>query len=188
MELFIDTCNNNLVFLLIQNNKIIDEIILKDNKRISDIFQSNLDDLLKRNSVKLKEIKSIYITKGPGSYTGVRIGLTMGKTLFCINPVVKIFTISSLLFQAGLKNVISILDARSQKSYFGVYENGVSIIEDQILPNETVEDISKSFEGFLIVQDQIDLDYASNFLELKTKFKLVTKAEELNPNYIKNFI
>ncbi|WP_338972615.1 tRNA (adenosine(37)-N6)-threonylcarbamoyltransferase complex dimerization subunit type 1 TsaB [Spiroplasma endosymbiont of Panorpa germanica] len=188
MELFVDTCNGNLVILLIEDNKVIDQILLKNQNRISDIYQDNLDDILKRNNTTLKEIKAIYLTKGPGSYTGVRIGLTMAKTLFCIDDSIKIWTISSLQFQAGLGKVVSKLDARSQKWYFGVYQDGKPIIEDQILPIDTANQIESGFEDFKIVVDQVGVDYQKNFLDLKIFFQLVKKSDKLNPNYIKNFI
>ncbi|AHI53544.1 glycoprotease [Spiroplasma sabaudiense Ar-1343] len=188
MKLFIDTCNNNLILILFSDKKIVDKVVILQQNRISDIFKNHLQELLDRNSLQLKEISELYVTKGPGSYTGVRIGLTIAKTLFTISKTIAIYTISSLKFQAGLENVVSIIDARSNKSYLGIYQAGLIEIEDQLLPNETVEEIIKNFTNYKIVKDQVAIDYCKNLLDLLNSFDRVQESSELNPNYIKNFI
>ena len=63
------------------------------------------------------------ITLGPGSYTGERVALTIAKTLSVISSV-HIKTVERLRLMQGYKNVLSVIDARSQKVFVCAYENG----------------------------------------------------------------
>jgi tRNA A37 threonylcarbamoyladenosine modification protein TsaB len=78
MNLFIDTtqkkCN-----LAIFNNKIIDYISILTNNNLTDLVIEEINKLLKKNKINIKNITSLYLTIGPGSFTGVRIGCIIAK-------------------------------------------------------------------------------------------------------------
>ncbi len=109
------------------------------------------------NNINLKELSAIYVTSGPGSYTGVRIGVLVAKTL-ASELGIKLYAINTLnLFYAGINNAV-LLDARGKK-YFkfdGVeytqigYDdvNGESIIENHIDVNWLLDaEVLKQFEA-----------------------------------------
>ncbi|QEH61496.1 tRNA threonylcarbamoyladenosine biosynthesis protein TsaB [Spiroplasma chinense] len=188
MNLFIDTTNNNLILILENKNQIIDSVYKTNQMRISDIVMDELKNMLDKNNLKIKEIDSVYCSNGPGSYTGVRVGITIAKTLKILNPSLKVFTLSSLAFQAGNDNVISLLDAKGKKFYIGIYESGVCKIADQLIPEDYLEEFKDQFGDFEIRSDYKDIDYINNYLSLKEKFELNDDVEKIEPIYIKNFI
>lgn len=188
MNLFIDTSNWRLIFILEQNNKIIDSLEIKNLTKISDIAINELTNFLAKNKLSINDIQNFYVTKGPGSYTGVRVGLTIVKTLQTLNHNYNIFVINSLLFQAGIDQTISLLDARGDKSYLGIYNQGSTLVEEQVVLNSELDLSIAKYPDFAIKKDYLELDCVKNFLELKKHFVKVEQTSDLDPLYIKSFI
>ncbi|ATG97590.1 tRNA (adenosine(37)-N6)-threonylcarbamoyltransferase complex dimerization subunit type 1 TsaB [Mesoplasma lactucae] len=191
MNLFIDTSNWNLILILEKDNKIIDQFVLKDTKKVSDVFIPNLQEMLKKNNLTIHDITNLYVTTGPGSYTGERVGLTMVKTLKTLNVKYNVYVINSLLYQAGMNKKISLLDARGKKYYLGIYDNAEPQVQEQLI---SIEDLDKEYlnneawSSYQVVKDYQDLDFSANYLALKPKFELIENPELLKPTYLKNFI
>ena len=80
----------------------------------------------------MSDFDEMVITIGPGSYTGVRVALTIAKTLNATMNI-KVKTVSSLKAMAGMKKAISILDARSHKLFLGIYNEGKVIVDDCLI-------------------------------------------------------
>ncbi|ARU92155.1 glycoprotease [Spiroplasma clarkii] len=188
MNLFIDTTNGCLVLVLENNNQVIDTKIIKDLIKISDVSVEEVKTLLTKNHLTIKDIHKLYVTLGPGSYTGVRVGVSIVKTLKAIDDCFEVYTISSLHYQAGLKNAISLLDAKGQKYYLGIYENGKNIICDQVILEEYIEDFTEQFSTFEILKDYQELDFVNNYLDLKSEFQLQTNINDIEPIYIKSYV
>ncbi|KNG79337.1 tRNA (adenosine(37)-N6)-threonylcarbamoyltransferase complex dimerization subunit type 1 TsaB [Mycoplasma sp. HU2014] len=187
MNLFIDTTNWKLVYILEKDNKIIDRLIIDNNKKISDVAIEKLKDFLTNNQLTIKDIDSFYLTKGPGSYTGVRVGLTIVKTIKVLNNNIKVYLIDSLMFQAGKNKAISILDARGNKYYFAVYDQ-FKILEDiQLIESDQLDFYIKKYSNFKLIKDY-EIDFANTYLETKEMFELVDDVNNINPLYVKGFI
>ncbi len=65
----------------IGDEKLIDAYIWDSKKNLSSTLLVEIDKLLKRNKVKLKDLSGIAAYLGPGSYTGLRIGITTANAL-----------------------------------------------------------------------------------------------------------
>lgn len=189
MKLFIDTTNWQLCLILIdEENKIVDEFIQKDTKKVSDITMTNIIKLLGKHHLKLNQILDFYVTKGPGSYTGVRVGLTIVKTLKTLNNNINVFLIDSLKIQAGNQKCISLLDARSNKWFCGVYDNKKVIKEFYLIDENTLNELQKKYSDYKLVKDYNDVDFKVNLLKTLSEFKKVDSVNEITPVYVKNFI
>ncbi|AVP49394.1 tRNA (adenosine(37)-N6)-threonylcarbamoyltransferase complex dimerization subunit type 1 TsaB [Williamsoniiplasma luminosum] len=192
MKLFIDTTNWKLIFILIKDEQIIDQFLLDNTKKISDIFFDSLNLFLKRNNLTLKMLNDFYLTIGPGSYTGVRIGLSMVKTLKVLNPQINVFVVDSLKFQAGNENKISLINARSNKFYASVLSDYKIKEAIQLINQDQVDTLFEQYvqKGYIQVIDYQNVDFGLNVLDLikHNQFVLIEKVEDLKPIYIKNFI
>lgn len=124
--LAIDTSNLTLGVALIKDGKVIAEHISHFKKNHSVRAMPAIDELLKECGLKPSDLTQIAVAKGPGSYTGVRIGVTIAKTLaWSLNIPVK--TVSSLevlaangRFFQGL--ICPLFDARRGQVYTGLYQ------------------------------------------------------------------
>lgn len=108
-----------------------------------------IDSVLKEAGVKMQQLDAIAISKGPGSFTGLRIGVSSAKGLcFALDiPLISIDTLQSLALQITTEDgyVIPMLDARRMEVYSNVYNKDnkqIREIEAQIL-DET------SFQNYL---------------------------------------
>jgi tRNA threonylcarbamoyladenosine biosynthesis protein TsaB len=103
-----------------------------------------IDDLLKQNNIKPTELDAIAVSKGPGSYTGLRIGVSAAKGLcFALDkPLISVSTLEALARQVKAENglIVPMLDARRMEVYSAVFDtsfNTVREIEAQILDGQS---------------------------------------------------
>jgi tRNA threonylcarbamoyladenosine biosynthesis protein TsaB len=105
--------------------------------------------ILKEADKKIDELEAVAISKGPGSYTGLRIGVSAAKGLcFSLDiPLISISTLQSLALQVQVEDayIVSMLDARRMEVYSAVYD------EKNVLVREIRAEIleENSFEEFL---------------------------------------
>lgn len=152
-HLFIDTSNKYLTVVVTKDYEILSSISYEAWQRQSEFLIPEIKNCLNKANLTLKDIDHICVGNGPGSYTGVRIALTVAKVLGTISPI-KVSVVSSLAIMGTKElNYIAIMDARSKRSYIGVYQKGVNIIKDQILPNEEVLKLIDKYkkDNFLII-------------------------------------
>ncbi|UZQ31128.1 MAG: tRNA (adenosine(37)-N6)-threonylcarbamoyltransferase complex dimerization subunit type 1 TsaB [Spiroplasma phoeniceum] len=185
LNLFIDTSTDFLILILEKEQKIIGQVHQNHARRHTEATLPTITQLLGQHQLKLKDINNFYLTTGPGSYTGVRIPMTIVKTVKVINPAINVYTINTLLYQAGLDNVVSTLDARSGKRYFAVISNVVEVIPRQVIDYETCIEITKQFPVYEFRYDLQEIDFVQNYLVLKKHFTLVEDIFALEPQYLK---
>jgi tRNA threonylcarbamoyl adenosine modification protein YeaZ len=145
-----------------------------------------LDKLLSKYNVSRDEIKEVMVAKGPGSYTGVRIAITIAKTIATALDA-KLYAVSSLRVQKACKNPsICLINARSGRSYIGVYEDDKVLLDDQIMKNEDVLNYIKEHPNYSVCGDvkYLGLDgVISNNIQEMISLKNV--LEPVNPLSLK---
>ena len=148
-----------------------------------------LDEVLNESSITLKDIELFAITLGPGSFTGVRIGIATIKAISKVTNK-KIFGTTSLELLAldGIKKsatspkyVLALMDARNARVYYNLYkyEDG-KLIPQTFLGNDYAKDVLQKIEqlnlkDLLIVIDKNDINLENvtvASLDLKNIFDL----------------
>ena len=94
MILFIDT-HDELITIALKNNENL-YIKTQESEYSHSVYtMPMIEEIFKENNLNIKELKKIIVVNGPGSFTGIRIGLSIAKTMaYALN--LKINTISSL--------------------------------------------------------------------------------------------
>jgi tRNA threonylcarbamoyladenosine biosynthesis protein TsaB len=171
LSVLIDCSNVNLAIGLAKDHKIIAKKEYEAWQEQSELLVAELDKMFKSAKVDRKEVNEVVVSKGPGSYTGVRIALSVAKVLsFALN--VPLYLASSLeMMKDGGKPTICLVNARSKRSYVGVYEGDKEIVKDTIWENTEVLAYIKDHPSYTVSGD---LAYLS--LEGKT----VDVIENLN--------
>ncbi len=190
--LVIDTANTYLVVALYQDGICLESIQELGNRKQSEKTILYIEKVLKNHNMKMVDIDEIIITKGPGSYTGVRVAMTIAKTIGATMDV-KIKTVSSLASLAGLEDAIAIIDARSKKVFIGVYSKGEAILEDSIIPIEDFGRIKDKYPNFMMIGDGHlfdiscnDVDIAKNMYTIAKNTDYVVNIDGLVPEYLKD--
>jgi len=84
-----------------------------------------IDEVIKSAQLTLNDIDAIAVSKGPGSYTGLRIGVSAAKGLcFALNiPLISVSTLYALAHQVDIKRgiIVPMLDARRLEVYSAIY-------------------------------------------------------------------
>lgn len=139
--LAIDTSSFVMGIAVTEDGRTLGEVITNIKKNHSLRLMPAIDDLMKEVNVRPKELDRIVVANGPGSYTGVRIGVTTAKTLaWSLSiPVVGVSSLA-VMAQAGrfFNGVITpIMDARRGQVYTGLYKADggkvESVVNDQLL-------------------------------------------------------
>lgn len=140
--LSIDTSNNALGVALLEESQVLGEYMTNLKKNHSVRIMPAINTLMKDCGKKPADLSKVIVAKGPGSYTGVRIGVTIAKTLaWTLHiPLVGVSSLETLASGTGryFDGVIApIFDARRGQVYTGLYksENGEirSVEEDQLI-------------------------------------------------------
>ncbi len=144
-----------------------------------------LQKMLENEKIKLQEIDEIIVGVGPGSYTGVRIGVTVAKMIAYLNNL-SLYKVSSLALMASSSNkpyVLALIDARRGNAFMGLYANSdekLNIVKDDCLQN--IEKFKTSLEiDFEVVEEgkpDVNKILKSNIL-IK-----VDDVHSLTPNYL----
>ncbi len=171
----------------------IDEISYECFQRQSELMIPEIENILKRNNLSPKDIHEIVVTHGPGSYTGLRIALTIAKVYSYANKC-DLYSLSSLnvLIKPDTPS-ICLINARSNRSYFGVYKNNEVILNDQILSNDDVLKYINEHKDYAICGDVEYLgldgykaDLLKNMYFLKNESNKVKDIFTLKATYLKD--
>ena len=124
--LAIDTSNDELGIALMKNDKIIGELITTSKNNHSEKLMPAIVDLMHRIEISQTDLSNIIVTRGPGSYTGSRVGLTTAKTM-AWGQNIPLFTVSSLALLAMNGRMSSyyicpFYNARRGAVYTGLYK------------------------------------------------------------------
>ena len=124
--LSIDTSNYPLGVALIEEDKVIGEYITYMKKNHSVRAMPAIEQLLKDCEIEPKDLTKIVVANGPGSYTGVRIGVTLAKTLaWSLNiPLIPVSSLATLASSGRYfpGYIVPLFDARRGQVYTGLYE------------------------------------------------------------------
>lgn len=135
MILGIDTATDTMSVAVGDSDAILGEITTNLKKNHSVRLMPAIKQLLEECSVVISDLDKIVVSAGPGSYTGLRIGVTIAKTL-AWDLKIPIIGISSLAAIAGNfvltdTPVMPIIDARRGNVYGAIYERGKVVVSDQ---------------------------------------------------------
>lgn len=109
-----------------------------------------IEEILNESLVTVQDLKAIAVSKGPGSYTGLRIGVSTAKGLcYALNiPLISIDTLQVLAKQVSVENglIVPMIDARRMEVYSAVFDaNHTKIMEVQaeILTQESYAEMTE---------------------------------------------
>ena len=191
--LILDTSCKYMVVGIASNEKIIYSKQIECFQRQSEIALEEVYKALELTKTDPKKIDKIVVTIGPGSYTGIRIALTIAK-VYCSTLSIPLVPISTMQAMAGSKGKkISLLDARSKRAYVGIYDGGEKVVEDCVLTLDEINELLKEYKGYSLVGDthllgvdSKEIDLAKNLYELGKSREGNKDVDNINPIYLKD--
>lgn len=177
--LFLDTASSRVIISVIRNNEIVFTVNLKNDNNLSNKLMILIDENFKKYNLKPTDINKIFVVNGPGSFTGIRCGVTVAKTLaFLLN--IEITAISELetMVSGYDEQVCPIIDARRGYVFAGIYDGVKNLAPDRYI---SYDEITKGFKGKIV-----SYDYENAHEPKIDILKLVNKHkdESINPHFL----
>jgi tRNA threonylcarbamoyladenosine biosynthesis protein TsaB len=133
----IDTASESAHISFAENGKVLHTLSNGSQKDHASFLQAAIEQLIKSHDLKLKDIDAVAVTAGPGSYTGLRVGMASAKGL-CYALKKPLITLSTLevmtasvlqLFSTGKENFFycPMMDARRMEVFTAVYKHDLTI-------------------------------------------------------------
>ena len=188
--LFIDTSSSFVNIYIIKDNNVLVSKSYHTLKDMANSIMPLIRESFNEVGFKVKDIDKIFVTVGPGSFTGVRVGITVAKTIaWSLN--IPVYPISTLEYLASIdttyKRIIPIIDARRGNVFAGLYDSDLNNLDTEKLVS--YESIDVSDNTIVVSYDGV---YNSSVLSVDI-VKLINKhlndsainPHELIPNYLK---
>ena len=198
ISLFIDTCHYNLIVGVYRDQQ---ELILlneKNDNHLSERLLPLIEKAIHSVNLEISDVENIIVANGPGSFTGVRIGVAVAKTL-AYSLGCKISVVSELKvmssFEYSTKYVVPLIDARRDAVYGAMYSDGKIILSDTYISLEELISKIKSIASlddvtFVSYEDFNGIDTLVPTISLTNIIKDSINNEGIlchlvNPNYLK---
>ena len=188
ITLCMDTSHIYLALALIEDDKVIAAVQEECWKRQSEEIFPQLISMMEKTGHQPEDIDQIVISEGPGSYTGVRIAMTIAKVICALRDI-PLYTIGTLQLYAGLEDCRVLVDARGKRAYTCRFSNGNELEEKRAQDCEEIRELVKDEkiigDGHLIGKEDNWPDIAENFLILKDRWKKADNVHLVVPEYLK---
>lgn len=139
---YIDTTSSYLYTGIVKDNKLLIEKKKNLGKSLSIETVNIVSDMFNEVNIKPDDIDKIIVVNGPGSFTGIRIGVTLAK-IFAWTKNISITTITSLEAMAKSiktdKLIVPIINARREACYAAIYDGDKTILEGKYLTIEKLK-------------------------------------------------
>lgn len=180
-SLILDSATKTLYISLVDDGNVLYEKYVEGRNDHAKNIVFLVDEALKSNSLSCDDLDKVIVGYGPGSYTGVRMAVTVAK-MIAVFKHVDLYTISTLKLMASSKQgiVASMIDARRGNAFAGVFDmdNNQEILKEGMYSYEEIKTVKHDCE---ICEDcfKVDVNYV-----IKNANK-VLEPHLLVPNYLR---
>lgn len=200
MILYIDTSSNYLYTAIVDNKKVRKEIKREYGHNLSQEALPEIVSMFEEEKISPKEITKIMVVNGPGSFTGIRIGITIAK-VYAWSMSIPTTTITSLEAMAATsKNDmvrVPIIDARRGYCYAAIFDkDDTEILKPTYITYEKLQEQLNQISEYKIITNDHDKlqimaptieSYTPNFQKIIEKYqeKQPLNPHAINPEYLK---
>lgn len=194
--LFIDSSRKSLSVALASCNKLLFVSNVDSHSKHSNFLMNEIKSILEKSNSSIYDIDNIVVLNGPGSFTGIRVGVTIAKTLSWVLSK-KLYQLNNLeAIKVGINDdiVISIIPDKETSSYVGMYGKKetldyLGIDSDEFnIKNENITLVSMEENKYLVnlkekleLNNNVKVKYISDYDYIKV-IEYATKKDDINPH------
>lgn len=195
--LYIDTSSSYLYSAIIEDDKILSNIEKEFGQDLSKDSLPMIASMFQINNLKPTDIDKIIVVNGPGSFTGIRIGVTIAKTYaWALKiPIVPILSLEAMALSSKNETVhVPIINARRGYVFGAIYdENYKELLKPQHIKLEELLVKLKEYPNYSFISndsfetlDNIE-KYTPDFIKIVkfAKERQSVNPHALNPEYLK---
>jgi len=191
-SLYLDTSTKYLCIGIAKDYKLIYKIQQEAIKKQSELTIPFLKKALDEVHLTLKDIDEVVVTIGPGSFTGIRIGMCIAKVIASVEKI-PLKAISSLNAYATLGKKMVVLDAKAQRVYLGIYDNNQKVIDESVVEIAKLLDMMNEYADYDVVLDSCligreseEIDVIENMNRIAQNIQPIDNVDALIPIYLKD--
>ena len=195
ISLLIDTCTKNVCIALFKDKTLMDKVVYSNQIDLSSNFMVLINNIFSKNNVKIEDVDKFFVAVGPGSFTGIRIGVTCAKVMaWALKKDVIPFSSLELLATVDSNNdyIVPLIDTRRGYVFAGIYDNHLNCVMNDayIKLDDLLEKIENDKSTTYVSLDNFDLEtilpeYNVNKIIEKHFNDTPINPHSLNPNYLK---
>jgi len=131
--LFIETSTEVCSVALSMGSELVSEVVVKEPKAHARLIAPMIESVLKESGIDISGTDAVVVSEGPGSYTGLRVGVSIakglcygsGKPLIAVGSLDLLANIASKQYfqESSLYRIIPMIDARRMEVYSAVYDS-----------------------------------------------------------------
>lgn len=181
ISLFIDTSSEDVSIAIIKDKKILASKTKTIPGKHSIYTTSILDSIIKEAGINIKEIDKIMVVNGPGSFTGLRIGLTVAKVLaYLLNK--EVTCISSLKMRSlSIEHdyCLSLIDARNNNYYLALYDkDNNEVVEPVFAHQDKAIQLINKYNPICLADKEITIDNTKVFKQKLDIIRIVNYYQD----------
>ena len=195
--LYIDTSSSFLYTAILEDEKVLSEIKEEYEQSLSKMALPRIVSMFEENNLRPDDIDKIIVVNGPGSFTGIRIGLTIAKVYaWSLNiPITTILSLEAMAISSSKSGFhVPMINARRGYVFTAIYDSSCNeILKPCHIKLTELQEKLKAVNNYeLISNDEFEeIDninsYSPNFSKIIKKFKDKKKINPhlVNPEYLK---
>ena len=195
--LYVDTSSSYLYAGIVEDNNLLCEVKKEFGTSLSEEALPEIVSLFTKTNLTAKDIDKIIVVNGPGSFTGIRIGITIAKVYaWSLNiPITTITSLEAMMLSSNTNKVkVPMIDARRRYVFGAIYdENNQVILKPQHIKMDDInQELEKLSDYIIITKDELEEydnkeDYNPDILKIVNYFKdkEPINPHGVNPDYLK---
>ena len=154
ISLFIDTSISSVSISIVRDNKILSIIQEGIPNEHSKYATSYVKRVIDEAGIDANDVDNILVVNGPGSFTGVRIGVTIAKTYgYLINKeLIPVSSLKSLAISSNKNEIVmSVISANRNNYYVGIYDSEYNnLIDEQFVSADKLLELIKEYSPYIV--------------------------------------
>ena len=193
IRLFLNTASSRFCTAIAKDNTVVDSVYIDYDKDLSKDALYEIKKILEKNKLSPKDVDEVICVRGPGSFTGLRIGVTIAKTFaYFLNK--DLYSVSSLEVMASSVTgdvIVPLIDARRGFCYSAIYDKDYNVLMDEcyIKIDDLLERLNDYSGKIVFVSlDSFDFETMEFIPDMSRFFALNFKRKEDSMTFVPNYL
>ncbi len=146
--LAIETATRSSSVAVIFDGKILAEVSRESPQTFSETLLPQVEEVIKISGA-FQKIDAVAVSIGPGSFTGLRIGLATAKALTYAwdIKIIGVPTLAAMAYNFPAAKVLPLIDAQKNRAYTQIFDDGVALTEAEVLPIDAAISRAAELDG-----------------------------------------
>lgn len=193
ISLFLNTASSRFNAAIAKDNKVLDSVVSYYEKDLSKDALLEITKLLDNNNLGANDVDEIICVRGPGSFTGLRIGVTIAKT-FAYFLKKELYSVSSLDVMASSVSgdvIVPLIDARRGYVYAAIYNKDYNILMNEcyIKLDDLLDKVKVySDDAVFVSLDEFSFETVKYVPDMDKFFSLNFKRKENSMTFVPEYL